>query len=101
MEEKPESISTKQILETASTTLERLGYGAPAPQTTVNVHSNPQVAVTVSPDVLFEARERMRQVQQINADTQPVARQLPSAQAPAGNASPSIEELFVDLPSNG
>lgn len=98
MIEKPEAISTKQILDTANSTLERLGYGAAAPaQTNVTVNAQPQVAVTVSADVLSDAREKMRQVQQINADAQPTAKQLPTA-APAasGSASDILLELFPD-----
>ena len=37
MIEKPEAISTKQILDTANSTLERLGYGASAPSQTPNI----------------------------------------------------------------
>lgn len=94
LENSPEKLSTKQILDTANSTLERLGYGTPAaPQTTVNVHAQPQVSVTVSPDILSDAREKMRQVQAINAAESPKVQQL---SAPA--AAVSLDEL-LELPA--
>lgn len=94
LENEPEKISTKAILETANSTLERLGYGAPAPaQTNISVNAQPQVAVTVSPDILSDAREQMRRVQQMNATETPAARQLPGASASAP-AAPSLDEIL-------
>lgn len=96
LEKNPEKITTSQILDTANSTLERLGYGAPAPaQTNISVHSNPQVAVTVSADILSEARDRMRQVQAMNAAETPTARQL-SVSAPA---APAIDDILNLTPN--
>jgi len=103
LEDAPEKISTKQLLDTANSTLERLGYGAPAPsQTTISVHSNPQVAVTVSPGILSDARERMRQVQQMNATENPVAKQLAAPSIPEVPKAPSLSPLdqFLNLEAN-
>lgn len=79
METTPEKITTKQILDVTNSTLSALGYGDKGPTTQVNVNSQPQVQVTVSPDVLLEARERMRVAQQQNAAANPQMRQVTTA----------------------
>lgn len=79
METMPEKITTKQILDVTNSTLSALGYGDKGPTTQVNVNSQPQVQVTVSPDVLLEARERMRVAQQQNAAANPTMRQVTTA----------------------
>lgn len=97
MEENPEKISTNQLAEVSSSALERLGYGQKAPQTSVTVNAQPQVAVTVSADILSDARERMRQVQKLNAAENPSARQLDLKELAPPPEEPDSFEDVLDL----
>lgn len=81
LEKNPEALSTKAILDTANSTLERLGYGAPPPaQTNIQVNAQPQVAVTISQDILQDARDKMRKMQDLTAaeSLEPPATSTPS-----------------------
>lgn len=72
----PEKISTDTLSSTIDGTLERLGYGGKSPVVTVNNGPQQNVHVTVSPEVLSNAREKMRQLQQANAIESPIAKQI-------------------------
>lgn len=92
IDESPEKITTKQVLDVSNATLSALGYGDKGPTTQVNVNAQPQVAVTVSSDVLLEARERMRQAQQQNATENPKMRQIAPIVEPA--KKPGFDDIL-------
>lgn len=82
LDQTPEKLSSGLVADIANSTLLRLGYGLP---TQASAAPAQQVQVSVSVDVLKEAQQKMRTVQELNAGASPLELQAKPCSSDPGS----------------